>query len=80
MTTEPYIAMKEAARLLGVCTRTIRMRVAETRAGLNDFPFYQDIQSPGSPLRFKISELDAWRKGQTKKQIRGHMARGLRVI
>lgn len=79
---EPYITTKGAARFLGVCTRTVKMRVAETRVGLNDFPFYQDKQSMGSPLRFKVSELEAWRKAQAKKQIRGTLRRmgGLRVV
>lgn len=66
---EPYITTKEAAEFLGISTRTIKIRVAETRAGLNDFPFYQDVQNAGCPLRFKISELEAWRKARAKRQI-----------
>lgn len=82
MIYEPYISTKEAAGLLGVCTRTIKIRVAETRAGLNDFPFYQDKQNMGCPLRFKASELEAWRKAQAKRQIQGTLRRmgGLRVV
>lgn len=82
MNCEPYITTKEAAKFLGVCTRTVKMRVAETRAGLNDFPFYQDIHNSGCPLHFKASELEAWRKGQAKRQIRGTLRRMgvLRVV
>ena len=53
------MGIKEVAEFLNRSTRTIERKIAETKAGLNDFPYEQD--SPNAPYDFKISEIQLWK-------------------
>jgi hypothetical protein len=56
---ENYISIKEAAKFMNRSRRWVEDKIAETRAGLNDFPYYQD--APHAQYDFLISELRLWR-------------------
>ena len=60
--TECFIDINEAARILGLHINTIKKRVAEAKAGLLSFPFYQD--KPGGKLTFLRAELVQWRRNR----------------
>lgn len=56
---ENYVGIKEAAEFLNRSVRTVERKIAETRAGLNNFPYYQDF--PKAPYDFKLSEIQLWK-------------------
>ncbi|GJQ59748.1 MAG: helix-turn-helix domain-containing protein [Candidatus Scalindua sp. AMX11] len=59
MAREPYVKIQEAAKFLGLSRRSLDGFVADTKAGIMRFPFYQD--KPNGRLYFKLSELELWR-------------------
>ncbi len=75
---EGYVDVNKAAEFLGCSVRTVKNRVAEARAGLHNFPFYQDV--PGGNLTFKLSELEQWRRNRKiEKEINAKKS-ALRMI
>ncbi|MDO8136805.1 MAG: hypothetical protein Q6354_04110 [Candidatus Brocadiales bacterium] len=65
---EGYVRLKEVAKFLGISTMTLKRLVSESRAGLNNLPFYQYGRAANSPLSFKLSEVDRWARNHQPKR------------
>ncbi len=68
MTREGYVGIVEAAKFLGLSKNSVRNYISEAKAGVRNFPYYQD--GPNKDYKFKLSELDIWRFDNKKSKGR----------
>lgn len=68
MGREPFVDIKEAGKFLGLSKGTLKNYISEAKAGIRNFPYYQD--GPNKKLLFKLSELELWRFDNQKSKGR----------
>lgn len=64
-TKDRWMDTSEAAEYLGMSEKAVRRRVEQCRMDRNPIPVHQN--GVGCKYWFKLSELDAWRKGERRR-------------
>ncbi|NOG84172.1 MAG: hypothetical protein HND49_10280 [Planctomycetes bacterium] len=68
MGREPFVDIKEAGKFLGIIKGYLKNYISEAKAGIRNFPYYQD--GPNKKLLFKLSEFELWRFDNQKSKGR----------